>query len=169
MFIYLRKQANSVSAGTFNKIYEDMRVNSEKLFYYLVRYYKLMAIACIIGFLYAASPVIPLIVLMVLNLGDLLLLILTDPLGMVQPELIEATIFYPRYPLIYKWTTIVQQGLFIILEILFLVLYGQRNGSSASSFMGIGYAICVVVILLLINGLFRLFWGFMKQAQHCYL
>lgn len=35
--------------------------------------------------------------------------------------------------------------------------------------MGIGYAICVVVILLLLNGLLRLFWGFMKQAQHCYL
>jgi hypothetical protein len=55
------------------------------------------------------------------------------------------------------------------MEILFLVLYGQRNNSSSSSYMGIGYAICVVVILLLLNGLLRFFWGFMKQAQHCYL
>lgn len=69
----------------------------------------------------------------------------------------------------YHKTTIIQQGLFILMEILFLVLYGQRNNSSSSSYMGIGYAICVVVILLLLNGLLRLFWGFMKQAQHCYL
>jgi hypothetical protein len=66
-------------------------------------------------------------------------------------------------------TSVAQQALFIILEILFLVLFGQRSGTSSSSYMGIGYAICVVVILLLLNGLLRLFWGFMKQAQHCYL
>lgn len=64
---------------------------------------------------------------------------------------------------------VIQQILFIILEILFLVLYGQRDGSSSSVYMGIGYAICVFVIILLLNGLFRLFWGFMKHAQQCNL
>jgi len=55
------------------------------------------------------------------------------------------------------------------MEILFLVLYGQRDSAVSTTFMGIGYAICAFVILLLLNGLFRLFWGFMKIAQHCYL
>lgn len=35
--------------------------------------------------------------------------------------------------------------------------------------MGVGYAICAFVIILLLNGLLRLFWGFMKLVQHCHL
>jgi hypothetical protein len=128
-----------------------------------------VAIACIIGFLHAGSPIIPLIVLIALNIGDGVVLIFLKPLGMVQKEVIEATTFFPRYPTVYHFTMVVQQALFVIMEILFLVLCGQRTGQSGGSYMGIGYAICVVVILLLLNGLLRLFWGFMKQAQHCYL
>lgn len=59
--------------------------------------------------------------------------------------------------------------LFIVLEILFLVLFGQRNGSTSDAYMGIGYAVCVLVILLLVNGLLRLLWGFLKLAQQCHL
>lgn len=85
IFLLLRRASSTLSAGTFNKSYEELRVSSESLYYYLVRYYKLVAIACIIGFLHAANPVIPLIVLIVLNLADALLLIFVKPLGMVQP------------------------------------------------------------------------------------
>lgn len=169
MFYYFRKRSTDISNGTFHKRYEEVRIDPEHLSYFLVRYYKLVAIACVIGFLYAASPIIPLIVLIALNLGDGVLLIFLKPLGMVQAELIEATTFFPRYPTVYHFTMVIQQALFVIMEILFLVLYGQRTGQSGGSYMGIGYAICVVVILLLLNGLLRLFWGFMKQAQHCYL
>jgi hypothetical protein len=85
MFLVLRKRAFSVSVGTFHKKYEEVRVDPEKLYYFLIRYYKLVFIACIIGFLYAASPVIPLIILIALNLADAIMLIFLDPLGMVQP------------------------------------------------------------------------------------
>lgn len=115
IFFYIRYSSTTMSLATFNKRYEEIRINPDKLYYFLVRYYKLAAIACVIGFLYASSPVIPLIILIVLNLADAVLLIFADPLGMVQPELIEATIFYPKYPKVYQLTTIIQQGLFIIL------------------------------------------------------
>jgi hypothetical protein len=88
MFYILRKISLTLSSNTFNKNYEELRVDSEKLYYYLIRYYKLIAIACAIGFLHAASPVIPLIILIVLNLADTLLLIFLKPLGMIQPEII---------------------------------------------------------------------------------
>ena len=65
--------------------------------------------------MHASNPVIPLIVLIVLNLADALLLIFVKPLGMVQPELIEASVFYPLYPTVYYYTMIIQQILFIIL------------------------------------------------------
>ena len=34
--------------------------------------------------------------------------------------------------------------------------------------MGVGYAICAFVIILLLNGLIRLVWGFIKLLQYCY-
>jgi hypothetical protein len=55
------------------------------------------------------------------------------------------------------------------MEILWLALYGQRNSASSSAYMGIGYVICAIVILLLLNGLLRLFWGFMKIVQQIHL
>jgi hypothetical protein len=122
MYYFFWKRADTISAGTFHKRYEEVRIDPERLYYFLMRYYKLVTIACVIGFLHAASPIIPLIILIVLNLGDGVLLIFLKPLGMVQPELIEATTFFPRYPVVYHFTTIIQQGLFVILEILFLVL-----------------------------------------------
>ena len=34
--------------------------------------------------------------------------------------------------------------------------------------MGVGYTICAFVIMLLLNGLIRLVWGFIKLLQYCY-
>jgi hypothetical protein len=146
-----------------------MRVSGEKLFYFIFRYYKLIAIACFIGFLHASNALIPLILLLIVNFTDVLLLLITKPLGMKQGELPEAPVFYPLYPRIYQITTVIQQCLFIVLEILWLVLYGQRSSGSSSTYMGVGYVVCGLAILLLVNGLLRMLWGVVKTAQHVYL
>lgn len=49
---------------------------------------KLIAIACVIGFCWDASPVIAPIILIVLNLADAAVIQFTQPLGMVQAELL---------------------------------------------------------------------------------
>lgn len=55
------------------------------------------------------------------------------------------------------------------MEIFFLILVGIRNSGSTSAYMGLGYTICVFVILLLLNGLIKLIWGVIKYIQYCYL
>ena len=50
-----------------------------------MRYYKLLIVAIVIAVCHDKSPVIPLIVLIVLNLVDLALILALKPLGMVQP------------------------------------------------------------------------------------
>jgi hypothetical protein len=35
--------------------------------------------------------------------------------------------------------------------------------------MGFGYAVCVFIIILILNGLVRLIWGVLKIIQYCYL
>jgi uncharacterized oligopeptide transporter (OPT) family protein len=46
---------------------------------------------------------------------------------------------------------------------------GIRSSASSPAYMGVGYVICAVVILLMLNGLVRLVWGLLKQIQYCYL
>jgi hypothetical protein len=81
----------------------------------LIRYYKLFIIAIVVGASYNAKPVIPLIILIILNAIDVAFIIKLKPLGMMQAELIQATVFYPLYPTIYHFTTIIQQFVFIVL------------------------------------------------------
>ena len=166
MFVLLYRASGIMSHETWLKRYEEMRIDPNRLFYFMVRYYKLLLVAILVGFLWDASPVVPLVLLMVLHGANAALLIILQPLGMKQSETmyVESTIFYERYPGVYFVTTLIQEFLLIFLEIMFLVLYGQRESASSAAYMGIGYAICGVAILLLLNGAFRLFWGFMKIA-----
>jgi len=64
---------------------------------------------------YNSSPVVPLIILIALNAIDVAFIIRMNPLGMIQPELIQATIFYPWYPKVYYYTSVAQQFLFIVM------------------------------------------------------
>lgn len=139
------------------------------MYYYLVRYYKFFLIALIIAVTYNSSPVIPLVLLIIINLIDVILLIALKPLGMVQAEVINAYLFYPYYPRVYHITAIVQNCLFIVMEVFFLILVGIRNSGSSSAYMGVGYVICAFVILLLLNGLLRLVWGAFRFFEYCYL
>ena len=114
MFIILKRQADGLSDPTFNAAFEELRVDKEKLWYYLVRYYKLLLIAAVIAFTYSTTPAAPLILLIVIHLADAIILIIAKPLGMVQPDVINAVVFYPTYPKLYFVTTIIQQILFIL-------------------------------------------------------
>jgi hypothetical protein len=87
-FIFMSKVKDTISQSTFTHIYSDLRVSSGRLFYILVKYYKLAAIACFIGFLYAQNSVIALVFLIALNLADAIILIHFNPLAMYQPELL---------------------------------------------------------------------------------
>jgi hypothetical protein len=169
LFVILRKHSNSLSVATFGLSFEELRISHERLYYFLVRYYKLLLIALIVAVTYSSSPAIPLVLLIILNIVDAILLIALKPLGMSQPELIDAVFFYPHYPTVYAVTCIIQNILFVLMEIFFLILLGTRDSASSAAYMGIGYVICVIVILLLLNGLVRLLWGCIKILQHCYL
>ena len=169
MFGLLRRGANSLSDLTFNVVYEDVRINKERIWYYLFRYYKLFLIAIVVAVTYSSSPVIPPIILIILHIIDFGLIFAMKPLGMEQPDLVGAYMFYPKYPKVYHYTMLIQQILFILLEIFWLILFGIRNSADSGTYMGIGYTICAFVILLLLNGLFRLIWGILKILQYCYL
>jgi len=73
-----------MQVDTFNKLFEDMRVTPDTLYYFLIRYYKKVIIAIIIGVLYNSNPIIPLIVLIVINLADALILIIKRPTYLKQ-------------------------------------------------------------------------------------
>lgn len=81
-FILLYKRANLLTNATFLKVYDDLRVDQSRLFYFLFRYYKLLFIACIIGCLYAKSQYIAPCLLMVVNVVDAVLLLVYNPLNM---------------------------------------------------------------------------------------
>jgi hypothetical protein len=115
MYWLLHKNAGTLTDETFNNSYGSLRVTKEKLWYYIFRYFKLAAIAIVIGSTYQSSPAIPLIILIILNALDGVILIKLQPLSMIQPTLISATVFYPWYPQVYYYTTIIQQFLFIIM------------------------------------------------------
>lgn len=169
MWLILRNNADNLSDATFNNAFEEIRIDKEQLLYYPIRYYKLLLIAIIIVACYKTSPVVPLIILIFIHAIDAVLLIALKPLGMVQQELINSFLFYPEYPRIYHITTVIQQILFILMEIFFLIMVGLRTSESSSAYMGLGYVVCVWVILLLLNGVFRLIWGFVRYLQYCYL
>ena len=48
-----------------------------------------------------------------------------------------------------------------------MVMYGQRDSADTETYFGTGYAACVFVILLLVNGLIRLGWGMISTVEGC--
>lgn len=79
MFGLLNKIKNTTSENTFDISYEELRINRERLFYYLFRYFKLFGIALIIAVTYSSSPVIPLIILIFINLLDAIFIVALKP------------------------------------------------------------------------------------------
>ena len=45
----------------------------------------------------------------------------------------------------------------------------SRDSASSSAYLGLGYAINIFVVLLLLNGIIRLVWGVLKLIQFGYL
>ena len=125
--------------------------------------------AVLIVFTMNAHPAIPLVILMIIHLVDIILLIFFKPLGMVQTDLVSYVIFYPNYPKVYFICTVAIEGLFIVLEIFFIILATTRDSSSREFYQGIGFVVCLIVIALLLVGLLRLIWGILKLIQYCYL
>ena len=99
-----------MSHQTWLKRYKDIRIDPERLFYYMVRYYKLLLIAILVGFLWNSSPIIVLVLLIIIHCANAALLILLKPQVMEQSQSIavESTIFYENYPRAYFVTTIIQ-------------------------------------------------------------
>ena len=73
-----------MSDSTFRKKYEDIRIHSNRLFYFIWRYYKLLLIALLIGFLYDSNPVGILIPLIIVHVIDGLIIIFLKPFGIEQ-------------------------------------------------------------------------------------
>jgi len=79
---------------TWIKKYEDLRIDVNKSYYIIIRYYKLLITAIIVGFLYNSNPVIPLIVLIVLNALHIVVLLVLRPLNFTLGSSLDATVFY---------------------------------------------------------------------------
>lgn len=83
-FLWLRKMSGEMSDSTFRKKYDDVRIHSNRLFYFVWRYFKLLLIALLIGFLSTSSPVGILIPLIIMHVFDGLIIIFLKPFGMEQ-------------------------------------------------------------------------------------
>lgn len=47
-------------------------------------------------------------------------------------------------------------------------MYGIRTYASKESYLSTGYAACAFIIMLLVNGLIRLIWGFVRIFEVCF-
>ena len=58
---------------------------------------------------------------------------------------------------------VVENVLLVVLEIELLFVYGLSNSISDDDFLNLGYAMIVIVVLLIINGMIRLvYFGYEK-------
>jgi hypothetical protein len=78
-----------------------------------------------------------------------------------------STTITPR-PKAYWITSAIQRFLFAFLELFILISYAARGKASNNSYLGLGYFCCAIVIVLLLNGLVRLVWGFIKILEGCF-
>lgn len=114
VFAYLRGVSNTISQATFDRNFEDIRVNGNYLYYFILKYYKLLLIAILIGLLYDTNPLTVLIPLIVMHILDGVFIILAKPFGMVQSEQLNVC-FYNYYPKAYWITSAIQDFLFVLL------------------------------------------------------
>ena len=64
---------------------------------------------------------------------------------------------------------VVENVLLVVLEIELLFVYGLSNSISDDDFLNLGYAMIVIVVLLIINGMIRLvYFGYEKAHSFYY-
>lgn len=49
-----------------------------------------------------------------------------------------------------------------------IIMYGVRSYASKEVYLSVGYACCAFIIMMFINGLVRLVWGFVRSFEVCY-
>lgn len=130
---------------------------------------KWLAIAFLIGQLYKANPLAVLIPLMVIHLVDALIIAFRNPYiedsGESERIVGRCTKFYWKY---YQISHIIENVLFFILELVMIIMYGLRSYANKDSYMSVGYACCAFIIMLFVNALTRLVWGFVRIFENCF-
>lgn len=48
-----------------------------------------------------------------------------------------------------------------------IIMYGVRSDAGKDSYLSIGYACCAFIIMMFINALVRLVWGFVRKFEIC--
>ena len=119
--------------------------------------------------LYKANPLAVLIPLLFIHLIDGLIVLFAKPYIMSEGEedkiVSRCTKLYWKK---YYWISfVIQNFLFFILEIIIIIMHGMKLEASRDEYLGVGYAACAFVILLLANGLIRVGWGFVKTFEVC--
>ena len=95
-------------------------------------------------------------------------MIVAKPYYLEYPEERIGSFFTKRYLRYYWISHIIQTFLLALLEIFMMVVYGQRIEASYDTYLALGYICCVVVALLLFNGLIRLTWNLIYIFEGCY-
>jgi hypothetical protein len=166
-FIYLKWRSGYQSEGTFQKNFEDVRVDRGRLWHFIWRYYRLLVIALLIALVYKGNPLAILIPLIIVHIVDGLIIVGFKPFGLYQEPQLNVC-FYNSYPQVYQVTSALQSFLFAFLELFILIMYAVRDKASNYSYLGLGYFCCAIVVALLANGLVRLVWGFIKIVEACF-
>ena len=128
----------------------------------------MLAIATLIAQLYNSNPLAVLIPLIFIFLVDAVIVAFKKPFLV---ELKDEDRIHSKCSKLY-WKSywicaIVQNVLFIILEIILIIMFATRNNADTESYLSIGYAATSFVILLLVNGLVRLGWGMITFIETC--
>lgn len=113
-FLWLRKMSGEMSESTFRKKYADIRIDSNRMFHFIWRYYKLFLIALLIGLLYNSNPLGVLIPLIIVHVLDGLIIIFVRPFGMEQEQQLNVCL-YNYYPKVYQITSAIQSFIFAFL------------------------------------------------------
>lgn len=102
-----------------------------------------------------------------MHIVDGAIIIVSKPFGMEQETQLNVC-FYNHYPKAYWITSALQSFLFALLELFILITYAVRDKASNNAYLGLGYFCCAIVVVLLLNGLVRLVWGFIKIVEGCF-
>lgn len=127
----------------------------------------MLVIALLIALVYKGNPLAILIPLIIVHIVDGLIIVGFKPFGLYQEPQLNVC-FYNFYPQVYQVTSALQSFLFAFLELFILIMYAVRDKASNYSYLGLGYFCCAIVVALLVNGLVRLVWGFIKIVEACF-
>lgn len=134
----------------------------------MFKYLKWVAIAFLIGQLYKFNPLATLIPLIAIHLLDGLVITFINPyiedMGESERIVSKCTKYYWIF---YRISHIIENALFVILEVIMIIMHASSNASK-ESYLSIGYACCAFIIMMFINGLLRVVWGFIRSFEFCY-